>query len=63
LTSDKDFILEFLPLKSDGEQNDMGRGVLVAAGFLRHGFKMGPLIRWVMADLVLTGIVLGIPLE
>jgi len=37
--------------------------ILVAAGFSGHGFKMGPLVGRVMADLALTGVSQGVPLE
>ncbi len=37
--------------------------ILVAAGFSGHGFKMGPLVGRIMADLALTGSSQGVPLE
>ena len=42
---------------------DVNSGILVAAGFSGHGFKMGPLIGRIMADLALTGTAIRIPLE
>ncbi|CAM6109535.1 unnamed protein product [Calypogeia fissa] len=50
MTADEDFILDSLPSCPD---------ILVAAGFSGHGFKMGPLIGRIMADLALTGAALG----
>eukprot|EP00249_Psilotum_nudum_P007293 c20453_g1_i1 orf=513-1769(-) len=58
VTPDEDYIIDFLPLKF-GEQGS----VLVAGGFSGHGFKMGPLVGRVMADLAIHGDSPGIPLE
>lgn len=55
MTPDEDFILDFLP--------DCAGSILVAAGFSGHGFKMGPLVGRIMADLALTGTAPGVPLE
>jgi sarcosine oxidase/L-pipecolate oxidase len=46
MTPDEDFILDFLPSCPE---------ILVAAGFSGHGFKMGPLIGRIMADLAING--------
>lgn len=62
MTPDEDFILDFLPSPLDKKQRHSG-GVIVAAGFSGHGFKMGPLIGRIMADLALTGTALDVPLE
>eukprot|EP00897_Mesotaenium_endlicherianum_P004016 jgi/Mesen1/3642/ME000020S03170 len=52
MTPDQDFILDSVPLRApDGSVAKLH----VAAGFSGHGFKMGPLIGKVMADLALTG--------
>lgn len=70
MTPDEDFILDFLPLSSGkGQEGKNGSpelhycGILFAAGFSGHGFKMGPLVGRVMADLALNGTAPGVPLE
>lgn len=66
MTPDEDFILDFVPgkgeLAGNGELRRQQR-VLVAAGFSGHGFKMGPLVGRIMADLALNGTAPGVPLE
>mmetsp|Transcript_33675 Transcript_33675/g.73529 ORF Transcript_33675/g.73529 Transcript_33675/m.73529 type:complete len:438 (-) Transcript_33675:132-1445(-) len=47
LTPDQDFLLDFLP--------DCDQKVVIGAGFSGHGFKLGPLVGKVMADMALTG--------
>eukprot|EP00242_Pyramimonas_sp_CCMP2087_P008053 CAMPEP_0198199154 /NCGR_PEP_ID=MMETSP1445-20131203/2475_1 /TAXON_ID=36898 /ORGANISM="Pyramimonas sp., Strain CCMP2087" /LENGTH=371 /DNA_ID=CAMNT_0043868905 /DNA_START=309 /DNA_END=1427 /DNA_ORIENTATION=+ len=47
MTPDQDFILDLLP-GCDGN-------VVIGAGFSGHGFKFGPLIGKVLADMALTG--------
>ncbi|KAJ7544922.1 hypothetical protein O6H91_09G099100 [Diphasiastrum complanatum] len=61
MTPDQDFILDFLPVP-DAKEHQAG-SILVAAGFSGHGFKMGPLIGRVMADLAIFGTSSDIPLE
>ncbi|KAG0567355.1 hypothetical protein KC19_7G128800 [Ceratodon purpureus] len=66
MTPDEDFILDFLPLsagKGQAETNLHSCAILVAAGFSGHGFKMGPLVGRIMADLALSGTAPGVPLE
>lgn len=68
MTPDEDFILDFLPCSAAGtgdlaENGDLHSGILVAAGFSGHGFKMGPLVGRIMADLALNGTAPGVPLE
>ena len=70
MTPDEDFILDFLPWSAGkGQTGKSGSpklhpgGILVAAGFSGHGFKMGPLVGRIMADLALNGTAPGIPLE
>lgn len=72
MTPDEDFILDFLPYPADkgelAENGELqlhggGSGILVAAGFSGHGFKMGPLVGRIMADLALNGTAPGVPLE
>ncbi|CAH9147753.1 unnamed protein product [Cuscuta epithymum] len=48
MTPDEDFVIDFLGGK-------FGKDVVVAGGFSGHGFKMGPLIGQILADLVSTG--------
>ncbi|KAL2650570.1 hypothetical protein R1flu_018698 [Riccia fluitans] len=55
LTPDEDFILDSLPGKD--------KNILIAGGFSGHGFKMGPLVGRIMAELALSGSVVGIPME
>ncbi|MCO5573228.1 hypothetical protein L7F22_026997 [Adiantum nelumboides] len=55
MTPDQDFIIDFLPL-SEGR-------VVVAGGFSGHGFKMGPLVGRILADLSLKGFSENVPLE
>lgn len=62
MTPDEDFILDFLPLKPNAMCSTNG-SILVAAGFSGHGFKMGPLIGRIMADLALNGTASNVPLE
>lgn len=54
MTPDEDFILDVLPVA--------GR-VVVAGGFSGHGFKFGPVVGRVMADLALTGTCDTVPLQ
>ncbi|GAQ89326.1 sarcosine oxidase [Klebsormidium nitens] len=60
MTPDEDFILDFLPLPDQPKQKGP---ILVAAGFSGHGFKFGPLIGKIMADLATTGKCPEVPLH
>eukprot|EP00850_Spirogloea_muscicola_P006195 SM000029S10490 [mRNA] locus=s29:444354:447365:+ [translate_table: standard] len=53
MTPDQDFILDFLPSPSDGAPPSTC--IVVGAGFSGHGFKFGPLVGRVLADLATTG--------
>ncbi|KAH7278621.1 hypothetical protein KP509_38G049400 [Ceratopteris richardii] len=55
MTPDQDFILDFLPM-SEGN-------IVIGAGFSGHGFKMGPLVGRILADLALNGSCGYVPLE
>ncbi|KAG6541767.1 hypothetical protein Mapa_016779 [Marchantia paleacea] len=55
MTPDEDFIIDILPGKN--------RSIVIGAGFSGHGFKMGPLVGRILADLSLTGSVPGIPMH
>lgn len=46
MTPDEDFVIDFL----DGE---FGKDVVVAGGFSGHGFKMGPVVGRILADLAI----------
>lgn len=48
MTPDEDFVIDFLG-------GEFGNDIVVAGGFSGHGFKMGPLIGKVLADLVIDG--------
>lgn len=63
MTPDKDFILDFLPLTKTELSTAAKSSILIAAGFSGHGFKMGPLVGRIMADLALTGEAHGVPLH
>ncbi|XP_037442447.1 probable sarcosine oxidase [Triticum dicoccoides] len=49
MTPDEDFVIDFL----GGEE--FGRDVVVGAGFSGHGFKMGPAIGRILAEMALDG--------
>ncbi|GMH10510.1 hypothetical protein Nepgr_012351 [Nepenthes gracilis] len=49
MTPDEDFVIDFLG-------GEFGKDVVVAGGFSGHGFKMGPVVGRVLADLVLDGV-------
>lgn len=48
MTPDEDFVIDFLG-------GEFGEDVVVAGGFSGHGFKMGPIIGKVLADIVIDG--------
>ncbi|XP_057546703.1 probable sarcosine oxidase [Amaranthus tricolor] len=56
MTPDEDYVIDFLG-------GEYGKNVVVAGGFSGHGFKMGPLIGKVLADLVLHGEAKGMELQ
>lgn len=56
MTPDGDFVIDFLGGK-------FGRDVVVAGGFSGHGFKMGPVVGRIVADLVLNGQAQGVDLS
>ncbi|KAM0892053.1 hypothetical protein ACQ4PT_026023 [Festuca glaucescens] len=49
MTPDEDFVIDFL----GGEE--FGRDVVVGAGFSGHGFKMGPAVGSILAEMALDG--------
>ncbi|KAJ4963597.1 hypothetical protein NE237_023536 [Protea cynaroides] len=56
MTPDGDFVIDFLG-------GEFGRDVVVGGGFSGHGFKMGPVIGRILADLVLEGDAEGVELR
>ncbi|KAK6912446.1 FAD dependent oxidoreductase [Dillenia turbinata] len=48
LTPDEDFVIDYLG-------DEFGKDVVLAGGFSGHGFKMGPLVGKILADLALDG--------
>ncbi|XP_042496583.1 probable sarcosine oxidase [Macadamia integrifolia] len=56
MTPDGDFVIDFLG-------GEFGRDVVVAGGFSGHGFKMGPVVGRILADLVLEGEAQGVELR
>ena len=63
MTPDQDFILDFLPMGDDNNAANAHKLVLVAGGFSGHGFKMGPLVGKILADLCLKGSCEDVPLH
>ncbi|XP_010273588.1 PREDICTED: probable sarcosine oxidase [Nelumbo nucifera] len=57
MTPDGDFVIDYL---GGGE---FGKDVVVAGGFSGHGFKMGPAVGRILADLALDGEALGVELS
>ncbi|KAL5699601.1 hypothetical protein ACHQM5_030481 [Ranunculus cassubicifolius] len=55
LTPDGDFVIDFLG-------GEFGKDVVIAGGFSGHGFKMGPAVGRILADLVLNGEAPGVEL-
>ncbi|KAL5559398.1 hypothetical protein UlMin_035609 [Ulmus minor] len=56
MTPDEDFVLDFLGGK-------FGKDVVVGAGFSGHGFKMGPVVGRILADMVISGEAKGVDLK
>ncbi|KAK1289635.1 putative sarcosine oxidase [Acorus calamus] len=56
MTPDGDYVIDFLG-------GGFGRDVVVGAGFSGHGFKMGPVVGRILADLALDGEAHGVDLE
>lgn len=56
MTPDGDYMIDFLG-------GEFGRDVVVAGGFSGHGFKMGPVVGRIVADLVLKGEAQGVDLK
>ncbi|XP_021755580.1 probable sarcosine oxidase [Chenopodium quinoa] len=56
MTPDEDYVIDFLG-------GEFGKNVVIAGGFSGHGFKMGPVIGRVVADLVLLGEAKGVEME
>uniref|UniRef100_A0A0D6QWI5 sarcosine oxidasee (formaldehyde-forming) n=1 Tax=Araucaria cunninghamii TaxID=56994 RepID=A0A0D6QWI5_ARACU len=62
MSPDEDYILDFLPLAKTSMSTDKSP-ILIATGFSGHGFKMGPLVGRIMADLALKGEADRVPLK
>ena len=56
MTPDGDFIIDFLG-------GEFGQDVIMAGGFSGHGFKMGPLVGRILADLAIDGAASGVDLS
>lgn len=56
MTPDGDFVIDFLG-------GEFGKDVVIAGGFSGHGFKMGPVVGRILADLVLDGKASGVELK
>ncbi|KAE8056516.1 hypothetical protein FH972_013284 [Carpinus fangiana] len=56
MTPDEDFVIDFLG-------GEFGKDVVMGGGFSGHGFKMGPVVGRILADLVLTGETKGVELK
>ncbi|KAL6850348.1 hypothetical protein ACP4OV_020975 [Aristida adscensionis] len=48
MTPDKDFVIDFLG-------GELGKDVVVGAGFSGHGFKMGPAVGRILAEMAIDG--------
>ncbi|XP_059290692.1 probable sarcosine oxidase [Lycium ferocissimum] len=48
VTSDEDYVIDFLG-------GEFGKDVVIGGGFSGHGFKMGPIVGKILADLVMEG--------
>ncbi|KAI3977924.1 hypothetical protein MKX01_036764 [Papaver californicum] len=57
MTPDGDFLIDFL----GGEE--FGKDVVIAGGFSGHGFKMGPVIGRILAEMVMKGEARGVELK
>lgn len=56
MTPDEDYVIDFLG-------GEFGKDVVVAGGFSGHGFKMGPAIGRIVADMAFDGDAQGVELE
>ncbi|GAB2267554.1 hypothetical protein Dimus_002534 [Dionaea muscipula] len=56
MTPDEDFVIDFLG-------GIFGKDVVVAGGFSGHGFKMGPVVGKILADLVIDGETHGVEMK
>ncbi|XP_072979058.1 probable sarcosine oxidase [Typha angustifolia] len=56
MTPDGDFVIDFLG-------GELGKDVVVGAGFSGHGFKMGPAVGRILADLAIDGEAKGVDLR
>lgn len=56
MTPDEDYIIDFLG-------GEFGRDVVVAGGFSGHGFKMGPVIGRILADMAVDGEARGVEMK
>ncbi|KAE8056517.1 hypothetical protein FH972_013285 [Carpinus fangiana] len=56
MTADEDFVIDFLG-------GEFGKDVVMGGGFSGHGFKMGPVVGRILADLVLTREAKGVELK
>ncbi|KAL2897499.1 putative sarcosine oxidase [Bienertia sinuspersici] len=56
MTPDEDYVIDFIG-------GEFGKDVIVTGGFSGHGFKMGPVIGRVVADLVIHGQAKGVQLD
>ncbi|KAF8392814.1 hypothetical protein HHK36_021051 [Tetracentron sinense] len=56
MTPDGDYVIDFLG-------REFGKDVVIAGGFSGHGFKMGPVVGRIVADLVLNGETIGVELK
>ncbi|KAJ8763726.1 hypothetical protein K2173_003508 [Erythroxylum novogranatense] len=56
VTPDEDFVIDFVG-------GEFGKDVVVGGGFSGHGFKMGPVVGRILADLALEGEAKGVELK
>ncbi|KAK9698212.1 hypothetical protein RND81_08G089300 [Saponaria officinalis] len=56
MTPDEDYVIDFLG-------GEFGKDVVIAGGFSGHGFKMGPVIGRVVADMLLHGEARGVEMD
>ncbi|KAK6927716.1 FAD dependent oxidoreductase [Dillenia turbinata] len=56
MTPDEDFVIDYLG-------GEFGKDVVIAGGFSGHGFKMGPLVGKLLADLALDGEAHGVEMS
>ncbi|XP_041019415.1 probable sarcosine oxidase [Juglans microcarpa x Juglans regia] len=56
MSPDEDFVIDFLG-------GEFGKDVVIGGGFSGHGFKMGPVVGRILADLVLGGEAKGVELK